>query len=126
MPLTFEPLTSIPEPMMTLEPDEMEYFRHCSEIMISNHTLTSADVPGLSRAAHWYGIYKKMLQEIKLHGAEQTTKTGFVTKSGAFTVAVDCEKQLSSFERSQGLNLVSRSKLPKVDPPKGKNKFDAL
>jgi phage terminase small subunit len=126
VPLTFEPLTAIPDPLMNLEPDEMQYFKLCADVMLSNGTLTSADVPGITRAARMYGIYLQALKEIKLHGSEQTTKTGFRTKSGAFTVFTECEKLLSNFERSQGMNLISRSRLPKPDPPKGKNKFEEI
>jgi len=125
-PLTFEPLTKIPEPMMKLGPIEMEYFQHCAEIMISNHTLTSADVPGLSRAANIYRIYRQAIEDINVHGCYQVTQSGYTAKNGYFQVLTDAEKHLTSFERSQGLNLVSRSKLPPPPPAPEKNPFDEI
>jgi len=109
---TLQPLTFIPKPLMDLNKYEHEYYNLCCEILLSNGTLTAADILGISRAAKTYGIYQKALEELANHGSYQTTKSGYTTKSGPFVVVADCEKLLTTFERSQGLNLISRSKLP--------------
>lgn len=123
-PLTFKPLTEIPEPMTELDPGERGYFDLCAEVMISNGTLTSADVPGMERAAKMWGIYQKALGEVKKLGCYQTTKNGYTAKNGPFQVLCEAEKLLTSWERSQGLTIVSRSKLPPPTPPQKPNPFD--
>ncbi|MFZ4521474.1 MAG: P27 family phage terminase small subunit [Bacteroidales bacterium] len=124
--LTSNPLLAIPDPMTKLSSVEMEYYRLCAEIMISNHTLTSADIPGLTRAAAMFAIFEQAKQDIAIHGCYQTTQSGYTAKNGYFQVLCDAEKMLTSFERGQGLNLVSRSKLPPPPDPKIPNSFDDI
>lgn len=111
---------------MDLEPDELQYFNLCAEVMISNNTLTSADIPSLTRASKMYGVYQQAMKDIEVHGCYQVTQSGYTAKNGYFQVLTDAEKMLSSFEKCQGLNLVSRSKLPPIEPPKKKNPFDGI
>ena len=126
VPLTFQPLTEIPNPFFELSDVELKYFNLCCQVLISNNTLTIADTMGISRAARTYGIYLKALQDIEKFGSQQTTSTGYTTKSGAWVVAADCEKILTGFEKSQGLNLVSRSKLPPAPKAECWSEFDEI
>ena len=123
-PVTHEPLTKIPEPMMNLSPDGMRYFTNCCETMLSGRTLTAAEIPAICRAAKLYESYLKAVEAVEIHGTWQTTATGFTTRTGCFQVMCDCEKGLASFERNLGLTTVSRSKLPPAPEPKKKNPFD--
>jgi len=123
---TFDLLTEIPEPTQDLAPDELAYFRACCEAMISNHTLSGAYIPGISRAARMYGIYLQALKDIQVHGCYQTTQSGYTAKNGYFQVLTDAEKSLTAFERSNGLNLASFSKLPEQPAPKKSNPFDEI
>jgi len=111
-------LTFIPKPMMELTGDEYKYYDLCCSVLLHNGTLTPGDIPGISRASKTFQIYLEALKEVSKSGASQRTKSGFTSKSGAFLVVADCEKLLQNFEKSQGLNLLSRMKLP--EPKQGK------
>jgi phage terminase small subunit len=123
-PLNFLPLETVPEPMMKLHPVEMEYYQLCAECMVGNNTLTSADLPGLTRAAKMYGIFQQALKDIEKNGCYQVAKSGYNSPNAYFMVLINSEKMLTAWERSQGLNLVSRSKLPEPPPPPEINPFD--
>lgn len=113
---TFSPLTTIPAPTIELTPAELAYFNQCCEAMISSRTLTGAYIPGISRAAKMYGHYLMASEQVAVHGTIQTTQSGYTAKNGYFQVLCDCEKNLASFEKSMGLNIVSQSKLPPPSP----------
>ena len=114
--MTMDPLTEIPEPMYPLNEVEAGYFNHCAGIMLQNKTLTASDIPGLTRASSWYGIYTKALEDVAVHGCYTVSSNGYSAKSGYLTVLAQAQSILDSWERSQGLNLVSRSKIPPPPP----------
>jgi hypothetical protein len=63
-PMTFEPLDEIPAPMTRLGAVEMRYYNLVAEILVNSKTLTMAEVPGMTRAAEFYGIFQKAKKEI--------------------------------------------------------------
>jgi len=124
--LTFAPLKRMPNPTMDLNEIELQYFHNVCRAMLSNKTLTGADVPCITRACKMYSLYCRSLEDVNKFGAYQTTATGYTAKSGYFQVLIDTEKALQAFERSMGLNILSRSKLPTPAPEIRKNAFDKL
>jgi phage terminase small subunit len=124
--LSFDALNQVPEPLMELSKVEQSYFDLCANAMIHERTLTGAFIPALTRAASTYGIYCQALEGIKQHGAYQVTQGGYSTKNGYSVVLNDCEKSLAAFERSMGLCLVSKSKLPPAPEIKRYGPFDEL
>lgn len=124
--VTTDPLTEIPDPDYELDPVELTYFTRCASLLIAAGTLTDGDVPGMTRASSWFGIWQNCLADIRQHGAWQTTNSGWSAKTAAFQAANDAEKNLTAWERSQGLNLTSRAKLPPPPEPKQVNPIDLL
>lgn len=118
------PLQDIPEPSYPLNETELQYFNEVAELLIIQGTLTAADIPGTTRAASWYGIWQTCLEEVEKRGIWQTTQSGYTAKTAAFQSMLDAEKFLSAWERSVGLNISGRAKLPPAPIPKEKNPFD--
>jgi P27 family predicted phage terminase small subunit len=114
--LTFAPLKEIPEPFEPLKEHGAKYFRAVCECLISNKTLTAADIPAVSRAAQQYAMYCCAVDGIRKHGAFQETKSGYTAKNAYFQILQDCEKVLQGFERAYGLTLSSRLKFDLPDP----------
>jgi phage terminase small subunit len=119
-------LQDIPSPSYQLNETELAYFAEAAELLIMAGTLTAADVPGMTRAASWFGIWKRCLAEIEVTGIWQTTKSGYTAKSAPFQAGMDAEKSLTSWEKSVGLNISGRAKLPPPPPVKEHNPFDDL
>ena len=123
--LTYEPLTSVPAPSFNLTKPGQIYFDQFCEILISNKTLTVADVPIITRCARWFEIYKEADDLVMVHGASQVTTTGYTQKSGYFTVMADADDRVTKIEALYGMNLTARTKigLPKQ---KKENPFDEI
>jgi P27 family predicted phage terminase small subunit len=124
--LVIEPLEKRPEPMHKLDPVALVYFNHCADLLIASKVLTAADVPGMTRAATWYSIFCKALEDVERDGPVQITSTGYGAKSANYSVMTESERILSTWERSVGLNVAGRSKLPPPPAKKDKNPFDEL
>ena len=124
--LTYDPLTSIPAPAFKLSDEGLKYFERFCEILISNKTLTIADVPVISRAARWFEIYTEADINVRLHGASQVTSTGYTQKSGYFTVMADADDRVTKIEALYGMNLTARTKINIPKPDKGNNPIDDI
>ena len=123
--LTFEPLSEIPEPFEVLREHGAKYFRAVCECLISNKTLTAADIPAVTRAAQQYAMYCGAVDGIRKNGAYQETKSGYTAKNAYFQILQDCEKVLQGFERAYGLTLSSRLKFDLPEPTLP-NSFDTF
>lgn len=123
---TTQPLITRPEPMHPLGEIERRYYDFCADLLIGANVLTMADVPGLTRAATWYKTYCDALEQVTKYGAIQETSTGYTTKTGAYSVLTESERILSTWERSVGLNVAGRAKLPPPPQPVKSNPFDEL
>ena len=121
--LNYEPLTSIPAPSFDLNVDGQTYFDQFCGILISNSTLTAADVPGITRAARWFELYKEADANVLARGSVQVTSTGYTQQTGYFTVMEKSEDRLIKFEALYGMNLTARTKI-NIPKPKEKNPFD--
>jgi len=123
--LTYDPLIKVPSPTFKLTTIGRSYFTRFCQILISNKTLTVADIPLITRTARWYEIYKQSDKDVAEHGAVQITSTGYTQKSGYLTVMTDAEDRIVKSENLYGMNLSARTKinLPKTEK---KNPFDEI
>lgn len=109
--MTFEPLQSVPAPFENLSQTSQRYYQNVCSCLLSNQTLTAADIPIVTRAAQIFGQWCDAMGDIEKNGTIQRTQSGYTAKTAAFTIAIDCDKQLTSFEKSYGLNLSARQKM---------------
>lgn len=123
-PLTCEPLNEVPQPFAPLSDTGKRYFQAVCEVLLSNGTLTAADLPAITRAAEIYEFYVDAKKAVRELGAWTTTQSGYTSKSAPWQVMTDAEKALASFERSFGLTLAARAKLPPAPVKEGPNPFD--
>lgn len=123
--LSFDPLSAVPEPAFTLDEIGIQYFTRFCNILLSNKTLTIADIPIITRAAKWFVIFTIAEHEVTKVGSWQKTKTGYTQKTGAFTVMADADDRVMKIEALYGMNLTARTKinLPKTEK---KNPFDEI
>lgn len=119
---TYDPLDHVPQPSFELNKDGREYFRQFCRILLSKNMLTSADIPGITRAARWYELYKQADESVSEKGAVQVTATGYTQQTGYFTVMEKSEDRLIKFEALYGMNLTSRMKI-NLPKPEKKNEF---
>ncbi|MCX6252779.1 MAG: P27 family phage terminase small subunit [Bacteroidetes bacterium] len=123
--LSYDPLNEIPKPEFDLNADGKEYFESFCSILLSNRTLTDADIPIITRAARYYELYKEADKGIKVNGAVQITQSGYSAKTGHFVAMLDAEKRITEIEALYGMNLTARGKIniPKTEK---KNAFDLI
>lgn len=124
--MSFPPLREVPNPTFELSPVELKYFRDCCASMIEDGTLAEAFLPAITRASRMYGIYEESCRDVEKYGMVQKTSTGYTQKSGYFTVMTDAFQILLNFEKSMGLNLVTKSRLPDMRKPEEPNPFDTI
>lgn len=123
--LNYEPLEVIPEPLKKLDDTAMVYFNFICEILLSNKTLTNADVPAVSNAAKYYSIFDKASDMVETEGYCQTTQSGYTAKNAHFQVMNDARKAIMDFENLYGFNLASRGRI-NIPKTKEKGKLDKL
>jgi P27 family predicted phage terminase small subunit len=123
--LNYDPLGSIPAPAFKLNKDGVEFYERFCSILISNRTLTVADIPGITRAARWFEMYKDADKHILKEGPVQTTSTGYTQQTGWFTVMEKTEDRILKFEALYGMNLTARTKI-NLPKPEKKNDFDGI
>jgi len=123
--LSYEPLKKVPRPAFGLSHIGMDYFSKFCKILISIESLTMADVPGITRAARWYEIYKEAENDIIVHGSVQVTSTGYTQQTGYFSVMEKAEDRILKFEALYGMNLTARTKI-NLPKPEKKNPFDDI
>ena len=122
---TYEPLTEIPAPSFDLNDFGMDYFAQFCNILLSNKTLTMADIPGITRNARMFELYKEADDGVRKDGAVQVTKTGYTAKTGYFVTMTDAMDRIEKFEALYGMNLASRLKMNLPKPAK-KNAFEEI
>lgn len=125
--MNFEPLKTVPEPFEKLSPKSRRYFENVCYCLLNSGALTQADIPIVTRASKIFGQWCDAQADIEKNGTIQRTQSGYSAKTAAWTIAIDCDKQLTSFEKSYGLSLSARQKM---DIPQQKdaepNPFDEL
>lgn len=109
--LSYLPLTKVPTPAFTLNKYGLDYFKRFCSILLSNKSLTIADIPIITRASKYYEIFIEADNGVKKYGAVQTTKTGYTAKNGYFVTMTDAEKRLTEIEALYGMNLTARIKI---------------
>jgi len=115
--LTYEPLNELPAPAFELNEKGRDYFNRFCTILLSNKTLTIADIPIITRASKYYEIFIEANEGVKEYGAVQTTKTGYTAKNGYFVTMTDAEKRITEIEALYGMNLTARIRIniPKAE-----------
>jgi P27 family predicted phage terminase small subunit len=120
--LSYDPLVKIPKPAFTLNKDGRKYFNRFCQILLSNKTLTIADVPIITRAARYFEIFSEANENVLEKGAVQKTKTGYTAKNGYFVTMTDAEKRVTDIEALYGMNLSARMKI-NIPKPEKENPF---
>lgn len=123
--LSYAPLTEVPAPSFALNAHGKTYFRNFCMILLSNQTLTAADIPGITRAARWFELYCEADEVVREKGPVQVTSTGYTQQTGYYTVMEKAEDRIIKFEGLYGMNLTSRTKI-NVPPAKKKNEFEEI
>ena len=109
--LNFDSLTEVPDPLEGLLEDAQRYYNFICGVLISNGSLTIADIPAITQAAKLYGIFSLASAKVDEGGWEQTAKTGFRAKSADYVVMTDAYKNIKYFENLYGFNLSARGKI---------------
>jgi len=109
--INFTPLAFIPKPLEELDKVGRQYYDYVCELLLSNKTLTSADIGALTMAAKIYSVFSLAAENVKIHGYFQKTPRGYTSKNAHFQTMMDSNKALKEFESLYGLNLSSRLKL---------------
>ena len=109
--LNFTPLNFIPKPLEELDKAGMQYYKYVCELLLSNKTLTSADIGAVTMAGKFYSVFSLAAENVKIHGYYQKTQSGYTSKNAHFQTMMDSNKALKEFESLYGLNLSSRLKL---------------
>ena len=123
--LSYDPISEVPEPAFDLNADGQKYFGRFCQILLSNKTLTIADIPIITRAAMYYEIFSDARDSVRINGATQITKTGYTAKNGYFVTMTDAEKRVTEIEALYGMNLTARTKI-NLPKPEKKNAFDEI
>lgn len=110
-PLTFEPLTVIPEPQYKINGEAKKYYEYVCNLLISNNVLTAAHIPDLTLAAYWWGIMTEARDNIESDGYTQMTQSGYTQITSHITVFEKATKMLQSFSDKYGLNLTASQKI---------------
>ena len=123
--LNYNPIRSIPEPLEDLKPNARYYYNYICQVLISNKSLTAADVPAITQAAILYGIFSDASAMITKEGYFQMTQSGYTAKNAHMQVMNDAYKSIKFFENLYGFNLASRGKI-NVSHTKEDDPFDNI
>lgn len=117
-------LKEIPDPEDCKGAEAVYYYRVTSALMESG-ALARPFLPGIERAAYWFGLFTEARDHIRKHGFTQQTKSGYSQVTAYFTVMQTAHKFVCDFESRFGLNLADSIKL-NISKPQVKNDLDKL
>lgn len=110
-PLSFEPLSRVPEPPGDLNKDGRAFYVYICQILINAGLLTAGYLFDIERAAFWYSLFKDAQREIELEGYYQESETGWRQIKPSVQIIEKATKYLNEFDGKYGLNLVAGQKI---------------
>ncbi|MBA7535739.1 hypothetical protein ES705_27997 [subsurface metagenome] len=125
--MIWDRLESIPDPEYC-EGMEATYYYQVTSALLEAGVLAKAFLPGIERAAFWYGLFTDARDHIRKHSYTQQTKSGYSQITAYVTVMQTAYKFVCDFESRFGLNLADSIKLdiqrPGQDPLLNDPMFD--
>ncbi len=126
-PFDLEPLDLVPVPDKYMKQYQREFFMEVCTALVEAKQLRSIDVRNVEIAGFWYQMARTAMEMIDKNTYVQTAASGWEQTSPHVAALEKATRMLQSFADRYGLNLTSKTKIPKAKSDKHslKNMFDA-
>jgi len=117
-PFDLEPLDVVPVPDGYMKEQQRKFFLEVCTALVEAKQLRSIDVRNVEIAGFWYQIARDAMDKMQEGSYYQTTQTGYEQITPHITALERATKMLQSFADRYGLNLTSKSKVPRAKTDK--------
>jgi len=117
-PFDLEPLDKVPEAESYMKEYQRKFFIDVCTALVDAKQLRSIDVCNVEIAGFWFQIARDAMDKMQEGSYYQTTQTGYEQITPHITALERATKMLQSFADRYGLNLTSKSKVPRAKTDK--------